>query len=363
MQKFNGAAPKGADLPTRSAGKGSIGPNKWQLLKIIEEIREPLGLKSTSITLLRAMLSYIRADILADSNDADHICFASNAALAKRTHVSVQTVERHISKLVNLGFLRRRSSSNGKRWAQRNRQGQIILATGLSLLPLVERHGEFIQTAQGFADRMRELLLLRNKCTTALAELRSHAPGNPALDTIVSRAKRLSRRKPDGEALAQLLKDISTELSKGKHPETACDTEKSRAAAHRSEGHKETALNRSVKEDTSSRIDVHPEQMRQAYPRLCAELRFTRSHEECARSMEEMASQLCLGNLWFTIRTLGPALSFMILGYLMERVETISNPKAYAWHLHEGLKTGTLDWRTLLRKPKRRRGEASPHIT
>lgn len=53
------------------------------------------------------MISFVGGDQIAADQDDHHICFASNAAIAKRTHVSVQTVERHISTLVELGLVRR----------------------------------------------------------------------------------------------------------------------------------------------------------------------------------------------------------------------------------------------------------------
>lgn len=338
-------APDGARSRRYSAGQGSIARNKWQLLKVIEDIREPLGLKGTSIALLRAMLSFVRSDEVSASSDEAHICFASNATLARRAHVSVQTVERHVAKLVSLGLLARKSSGNGKRWARRDGQGRIVLATGLSLLPLVRRHAEFLAMAASHEARMRELGLLRDRCAAALAELRSRCPA--AFEALRERAQALFRRKPDGAALQALLVDISEELG-----QTDRDgAEKSRGSDPEIEGQKETSLNPSVEEKSSISIEVEPDRMERAYPRLCAELRFARSQEACHRQMDDLAAQLQLGAVWFDIRELGPALSFMVLGYLLERIESIEKPQAYARTLLSGLGEGRLDWRTLLKRP------------
>ena len=164
MKKMTGLAPNGAHSPSYSAGQQDIAPSKWSLLQVIEDIREPLGLKGTSISLLRAMISFIKGDQITAARDDGHICFASNVALAKRTHVSVQTVERHISKLVSLGLLTRRSSANGKRWARRDTSGRIVLATGLSLMPLSMRFAEFVQINQTHKERVANLAILRDKC-------------------------------------------------------------------------------------------------------------------------------------------------------------------------------------------------------
>ena len=119
------------------------------------------------------MISFLRVDHVDATRDDGHICFASNASLAKRAHVSVQTVERHVAKLVSLGLLNRRSSGNGKRWARRDRQCSIVLATGLSLLPLAERHPEFLRMAQDHQDQRDELGRLRDMCSAALSELKA----------------------------------------------------------------------------------------------------------------------------------------------------------------------------------------------
>ena len=135
MKTVTALAPNGATL-SGTAGQGGNTPKKWMLLRAVEEAREPLGLKSTSLNVLRAMVSFMDGDQISSDQDDRHICFASNAAIAKRTHVSVQTVERHISALVELGLIRRVMSANGKRWVRRDRQGRVVTATGLSLLPL-----------------------------------------------------------------------------------------------------------------------------------------------------------------------------------------------------------------------------------
>lgn len=349
MAATPGLAPVGAHSRSDAAGQGSIARNKWQLLKVIEDIREPLGLKGTSLALLRAMLSFVRSDAITAASDEAHVCFASNAALANRAHVSVQTVERHIAKLVDLGLLVRKSSGNGKRWARRNRQGRIVLATGLSLLPLVRRHAEFLSMAEAQATRTHDLALLRDKCTTALAELRYLSVSSATYESLKSRAQRLFRRKPDGVALHDLLVNITEEITRL----NSSNPENLRGADPEIEGQKETSLTPSVKGKSSISVDVDPDKMQRAYPKLCSELRFAHSQDACHRQMDELAAQLHLGPVWFSIRDLGPALSFMMLGYILERIETIQAPKAYAQTLLSGLHENRLNWRTLLKRPKR----------
>lgn len=348
MRTIQRMAPAGARSSRKATGQEAIAESKWQLLKTIEDIREPLGLKGTSISLLRAMISFLRVDQVHAARDDGHICFASNASLAKRAHVSIQTVERHIAKLVSLGLLTRRSSGNGKRWARRDRQGSIVLATGLSLLPLAERYPEFVRMAQDHQDHKNELERLRDMCSAALANLKTHINGAGWGDGLFSKARNLLRRQPDKQALSDLLSEITVEISKA----TGAESSDLRATAPEVEGHKETSKTPYVEEETSFQIQVDQEEMERSYPRLCAELRFATNQEDCRRLMDDLAGYLNLGNTWFSIKELGPALSFMILGYLLERADTIDNHRGYAFKIARDLSNKKLDWRTLLKKPR-----------
>lgn len=335
-------------MSRNATGQGGIAQSKWQLLKVIENIREPLGLKGTSISLLRAMISFIRVDHVDAARDEGHVCFASNASLAKRAHVSIQTVERHITKLVSLGLLTRRSSGNGKRWARRDRKGSILLATGLSLLPLAERHPEFLRMAQDYQDFKNELGRLRDMCSAALAKLKAHLMPENAGHSIFTKARNLLRRQPDKQALSDLLAELTVEISSI----TCAKPKDLRGSAPEIEGHKETTKIQYVKEETSFQVEVHQEEMERAYPKLCAELKFAKNQEDCGRLMDDIAGYLNLGNIWFSIKDFGPALSFMILGYLLERSETISNHRGYAYKIAQDLSNKSLDWRTLLKRPR-----------
>jgi replication initiation protein RepC len=348
MKKIQGMAPAGARPSHKATGQRGTAQSKWQLLKTIEDIREPLGLKGTSISLLRAMISFMRVDQVDGVRDDGHICFASNASLAKRAHVSIQTVERHIAKLVSLGLLARKSSGNGKRWARRDRQGSVVLATGLSLLPLAERYPEFLRMAHDNQDLKNELGRLRDMCSAALTNLKAHLSPANWDEALLSKARNVLRRQPDKQALSDLLGEITVEIS----TITCAEPDKLRATAPEIEGHKETSKIQYVKEENSFEIEVGQKEMESAYPKLCAELRFAKNQEECHRLMDDIAGHLSLGNTWFAIKDFGPALSFMILGYLLERTETISNYRGYAFRLSQDLSNKSLDWRTLLKRPR-----------
>jgi replication initiation protein RepC len=344
MKTVTALAPSGATL-SGTAGQGTITPKKWMLLRAVEEAREPLGLKSTSLNVLRTMISFVKGDQISADQDDQHICFASNAAIAKRTHVSLQTVERHISALVELGLIRRVMSANGKRWARRDRQGRVVTATGLSLIPLSERHAEFIQEAQKHTDRILEFTVLRDKVSAALARLKELVADDSAISDLMATVRNALRRKPDANVLGELLSEISVEISEI----TGGYTENLRGTDRKIEGHKEDSMNPEVKKEELSQIQVSPDQMERSFPRLCSELRFARDQAHCDRLMDDIAAYLRLGQTWFAMKsTHGPAIRFMVLGYIFQRAEKILSHGAYMITLLAKIDSGEMKPTALL---------------
>jgi replication initiation protein RepC len=281
--------------------------SKWKLLRAAEEAREPLGLKATSLNLLRAMISLVPGDSLGAAPDR-HICFASNQTLAARAHVSVATIERHVSILVKAGLIQRASTMNGKRWARRDGQGRVVTASGLSLAPLINKYSELAQIAQEHAERLLRLDTLRDQCKLLLARL-------SASDGLLQRARNILRRRPDEDTLQNLYEDLSRNL-------TVPDVH--------FEGHKETQSIHSVKE----------QDLEKNYPRLCAEIRTEKSAEDCYRRMDQIAAELHLGSAWRAAKDQGPTLAFMLLGYTLQRIEKIETPGAYLRSLLQRIEQG-----------------------
>lgn len=322
-------------------------PDKWDLLSAVEKARTPLGLKGTSITLLRALLSFMREDVVALDRADRHICFASNAALAERAHVSVQTVERHISLLVKHGLLLRVTNGNGKRWARRDRAGRVTLAAGLSVSPLLDRYAELCAMAEAHRDLLDRLAALRDRCLMALAELRRRVGETET----VQAASRLLRCKPRAEPLTELLHHL--EKAVDKQGITQGETEKTKGRDTQIEGHKEPKNEPEVisaDHQTPSDTDYQA-----AFPTLCAELRTATSQHDCEERMQHLSACIGLRRIWSKLCQKPASLRFMILGYLLERIEKIRNPKAYALALMRDIDRGTVDWRSLLTPPSRYR--------
>ena len=320
--------------------------DKWTLLRAVEKAREPLGLRATTLAVLRAMLTFMREDRISATADDRHICFASNAALAERAHISVQTVERHVARLVSLGLVRRHASGNNKRWARRDRQGRVVLAAGLSVLPLLEKHDELRIIAEDHANRLDRLALLRDHCVLALARLKALINSTSG---IIETAARLLRRKLEEPELTSLLSEIESHLPSTSNEDTA----QMRGTDTADEGHKETPLNPSTDHSDETSRPISDREMTNAFPHLCAELRYASSPAECQSRMDHIANCLGLGTAWTRARELGPATAFMLLGYLLERQDKLRSPRRYAIRLIEDLGQKIITQRALLLSSQR----------
>ncbi|AHD12121.1 plasmid replication protein RepC-4 (plasmid) [Phaeobacter gallaeciensis DSM 26640] len=291
--------------------------SKWKLLRAAEDAREPLGLKATSLNLLRSMIALIPGDTLGAAPD-QHICFASNQTLAARAHVSVPTIERHVSILVNAGLIKRATTMNGKRWARRDGQGRVVTVSGLSLAPLFEKYAELVQIAKDHAERLLRLDVIRDRCKLLLARL-SGAEG------LLQRARNILRRRADEETLNDLYIEMTSILRDSDTP---------------FEGHKETKSIPSVKDS----------EIEETFPRLCAEIRTARSTGDCHDRMDQIASELHLGSTWAAAKAKGPAVAFMLLGYILQRIERINVPGAYLRDLLQRIEQANDGWKLLMQK-------------
>ncbi|MBA1343908.1 plasmid replication protein RepC [Rhizobium sp. WYCCWR 11146] len=127
--------------------------NKWKLFRAICEARPALGVTDRALTVLDALLTFYPDNEL--SEERGLIVFPSNAQLSIRARgMTAATLRRHLAVLVDAGLILRKDSANGKRYARRDRAGDVQDAFGFSLAPLLARAVE-IETvaAQLIADR------------------------------------------------------------------------------------------------------------------------------------------------------------------------------------------------------------------
>ncbi|MFI2767923.1 hypothetical protein [Ruegeria faecimaris] len=192
--------------------------------------------------------------------------------------------------------------------------------------------------------------MLRDKVSAALAHLRELVADDSTISDLMVTVRNALRRKPDANVLSKLLSEISVEISEI----TQTDTENLRGNDTEIEGHKEDSLNPEVKKEKISRIQVSPDQMQHSFPRLCSELRFARDQAHCDRLMDDIAAYLRLGQTWYAMKsTHGPAICFMVLGYIFQRAEKIQSHVSYMITLLAKLDSGEMKPTALL-APKAR---------
>lgn len=147
---------------------GTIEPgitrNKWKLFRAVCEARPSLGVTDRALTVLDALLTFYPDDEISEARGL--VVFPSNAQLSLRARgMTAATLRRHLSVLINAGLILRKDSPNGKRYARRDRVGEIDEAFGFSLAPLLARAAEIeCLAAQVIADRQL-LRITRDRLT------------------------------------------------------------------------------------------------------------------------------------------------------------------------------------------------------
>ena len=121
--------------------------NKWKVFRDASEARERLGLQDRSLAVLDALLSFHPDNDL--KQDGQLIVFPSNQQLTLRAHgIAGATLRRHLALLVEAGLISRKDSANGKRYARKDKGGDIESAFGFDLSPLLMRAEELALIAQ-----------------------------------------------------------------------------------------------------------------------------------------------------------------------------------------------------------------------
>jgi replication initiation protein RepC len=138
--------------------------HKWKVYQAICAARPKLGVSERSLSVLNALLTFHPETAL--TGEGDLIVFPSNHQLSLRAHgMPASTLRRHLAVLVDAGLIVRRDSPNGKRYARKDTSGEIELAFGFDLSPLVVRSEEFEGLAAEIQAEARALKLVRERIT------------------------------------------------------------------------------------------------------------------------------------------------------------------------------------------------------
>jgi replication initiation protein RepC len=116
-----------------------------------------------ALTVLDALLSFHQETTLSGEG---LVVFPSNENLSLRAHgMAPATLRRHLAVLVTQGLIVRRDSPNGKRYARKGRGGEVELAFGFDLAPLVTRAHEYAALAEQIRAEERALKRVKESIT------------------------------------------------------------------------------------------------------------------------------------------------------------------------------------------------------
>ncbi|MCC5954618.1 MAG: replication initiator RepC [Natronohydrobacter sp.] len=156
----------------------------WVIFRALRDARCAYGLRSGHIQTLQALLSFLRPG-------QGETIFASNAEICRRIGgIDERTLRRHIDRFVDLGFVKRHDSPNGKRYRVRSSDGHCI-SFGLSIASFLERAEEVLAAAQEVGNMRRDGAFLRKQILVKLAQLEQAEPTS----TFPKSIRKMLRRK------------------------------------------------------------------------------------------------------------------------------------------------------------------------
>jgi replication initiation protein RepC len=137
--------------------------HKWNVFRAICAARACLGVSERALAVLDALLTFHPETVLGGE---DLVVFPSNRQLSLRAHgMAPATLRRQLAALVDAGLIVRRDSPNGKRYARKDGAGEVEIAFGFDLSPLVARADEFEALAEAVRTEERALKRVRERIT------------------------------------------------------------------------------------------------------------------------------------------------------------------------------------------------------
>jgi replication initiation protein RepC len=145
--------------------------DKWKVYRDVCDARAFLGLRDRALSVLNALLSFYPETNLVDGKKL--VVFPSNAQLSTRANgIAGTTLRENLAILVNAGMIHRKDSPNGKRYARKDRAGDLEDAFGFSLAPLLARSEELARLAQQAAAERQQLKVIKERISLRRRDIR-----------------------------------------------------------------------------------------------------------------------------------------------------------------------------------------------
>ncbi len=136
--------------------------NKRELMKELTVARAAFGVSDRDVAVLSALVSFDPDQGL--SSNAPLMVFPSNKALSERLHgMPESTLRRHLAALVKAGLIARHDSPNGKRYAHRDAEGNLVRAFGFDLRPLLRAAPAIVEAARAAREAAQAVKALREE--------------------------------------------------------------------------------------------------------------------------------------------------------------------------------------------------------
>ncbi|QWY83029.1 putative replication protein [Rhizobium phage RHph_X66] len=184
--------------PTLPSAKEQDSADKQELFDAARVAAKVLQLPSSARFVLDQLVGCYRGELVENRI----LVWPSNEFLVERTGIPERSVRYSLARLIEEGLIVAKDSANGKRFAQRSAQGQIIRAYGFDLSPLLEKLPELNERLAAIQEREREralafdeLTIHRRSAQEALRTLAEVYPDSDITD-LTARALELSRVTP-----------------------------------------------------------------------------------------------------------------------------------------------------------------------
>ena len=363
--------------------------NKWEILRHLAAARKVFGLSDRDLSVLRGLLTFHPETEL---HTGVLIVHPSNHSIAERLNgMPLSTMRRHISRLVETGFLRRNDSPNGKRYLRRSVIGNS--AFGFDISPLVTRSAEIIQAAESVQRAEAALCLLRETVSLMRRDLAGLASWGkemaPALmnwdqlSDLAQLTSRVLRRNADTESLTiakeQLQYALNTIHQAFAQQDQTLESEEMSTSAARNEQHHQNS-NKDSDESDSAETEITRKDARTEFAEnkeelispstplpvvlnLCQEVQnYSPDPIRSWHQFVQVANQLppmmgISGDVWRKAKTaLGIEEAAVVLSAILERFSEIRSPGAYLRHISNKALQGAFSSGPMLRALSARHG-------
>ena len=330
---------------------------KWAILRDLNVARAAFDVSDRDLGVLNALLSFHPTAELAP--DGQLIVFPSNRRLAERAHgMAESTLRRHLAALVRAGLIHRHDSPNGKRYVRRGQGGEIAIAFGFDLAPLLERASEIAyaaaeaRAATARFQLLRERVSLRLRDVSKLLELAldEGKAGNVEIETLAA-VRRTMRRKAQFDELKAVEGTLASLLVRLTAMLEVQNTEDLNANDTQNERHQQSSNTYSFDSEPSL------EEAEEARPvplvpltlvlKSCPEIALYASGEVLSWRDLQTASAFVRGMLGISesawqdaCDVMGGAVAAIVVACILQRFEAIRSPGGYLRALTEKAEQG-----------------------